>query len=107
MGIVANLPRALGKGSRKIACTQGAVTGTGGIATGLTAIDTGGNFGAGSAGSGAVACPMNSATTIPSNFCAITSISAGTVNIVVNAAAASANAISGVAANINVLAIGT
>src|SRR5579859_4441210 len=105
MGVIGNLPRGLGKGVRKVACTQGAITGTGAIATGLAAIDIGGNFGAGAAGSGAVACAMNSATTIPTNLATITSISAGTVNIAVVAAAA--NTISGVAANVNVVAIGS
>lgn len=107
MGVIGNLPRALSKSVRKVACTQGAITGTGGITTGLSAIDTGGNFGAGTAGSGAVATAMNSATTIPTNLATITSISGGTVNIAVVAAAAAANTISGVAANVNVLAIGT
>jgi hypothetical protein len=106
MGIIANLDRALGQGARKLACTQGAITGTGGIATGLSAIDTGGNFAAGSAGAGAVACCMNSATTTPTNLATITSISAGTVNIAVVAAASGGNTISGVAANVNVLAVG-
>jgi hypothetical protein len=97
MSVIANLPRALSKGTRKLSATQGAVTGTGGIATGLSSIDTG----------GAVATPANSATTIPTNLAAITSISGGTVNIVVVAAAASANTVSGVAANVNVLATGS
>lgn len=107
MGTIANLERATGKNTRKLACTQGAITGTGGIATGLSAIDTGGNFGAGTAGAGAVATAMNSATTIPTNLATITSISGGTVNIAVVAAASAANTISGVAANTNVMAVGT
>ena len=97
MAIVGNLPKALGRGTRKISATQASVTGTGAVTTGLTTIDVG----------GAVATPANSATTIPTNLAAITSISGGTVNIVVVAAAAAANTVSAVAANMNVLATGS
>src|SRR5258708_25480342 len=93
MAIIANLVRAQSRGVRKLSATQGAITGTGAITTGLTSIDTG----------GAVATGANSATTIPTNLATITSISGGTVNIAVVAAAAGANTISRVAENRNAI----
>jgi hypothetical protein len=96
MALIGNLVRAQARGARKVSATQGAVTGTGGIATGLTSIDVG----------GAVACGANSATTAPTNLVTITSIAGGTVNIAVVAAAAGGNTISGVAENVNVIATG-
>lgn len=108
MGIIANLPRATGRSVRKFAVAQGAITGTGGIATGLTAIDTGGNFGAGVAGAGAVVSAISSATTLPSTIASGTSISAGTVNVVGIALNSTPTiAISAVATNVNVMAVGT
>src|SRR5258708_39836098 len=89
MAIIANLVRAQSRGVRKLSATQGAITGTGAITTGLTSIDTG----------GAVATRANSATTIPTNLATITSISGGTLNIAVVAAAAGANPISRGAGN--------
>lgn len=96
MSIVANLPRAIGSDTRKLAVAQGAVTGTGGIATGLSSIDTG----------AAVASVANAPTTVTTQTCEISSISGGTVNIVVVDLQAAANAISGTARNINVIAVG-
>lgn len=98
MAITGNLPAALGSGGlrRKVSETQAAITGTGAVTTGLRTIDTGGAFVSGA----------NSATTIPTNLATITSLSAGTVNVAVVAAAAAANTISAVAENCNVLAIG-
>jgi len=81
-------------GRKHIAVVSASVTGTGAVATGLMSVD------------GAQVTPQNSATTIPSNFAAVTSLSGGTVNCVVNAAAAAANAISAVAATLSVLAVG-
>jgi hypothetical protein len=49
---------------------------------------------------------QNSATTIPTNFATVTSISGGTVNVFVNAAAAAANAVSAVSANVGLLCTG-
>lgn len=80
---------------KKIAVVSGSITGTGGIATGLGTVDS------------AIACGQNSATTIPSNEVGgVTSISAGTVNVVVIAAAAAANTVSAVAETVAVWAIG-
>lgn len=107
MGIIANLVRATGRSVRKFSVTQGAITGTGSIATGLTTVDTGGNFGSGNAGTGAVATAQNSATTIPTTFASISSITGGSVAIVCVALAAAANTISAVATNVNVWAVGT
>jgi hypothetical protein len=107
MGIIANLDRASGQGARKLAVAQAAITGTGGIATGLSSIDTGGNFGAGTAGAGAVVSAISSATTLPSTIASGTSISGGTVNVVgIALNSTPAIAISAVATNVNVMAVG-
>ena len=80
---------------KKLAVVVVAVTGTGAIATGLSSIDA------------AFAESQNSATTIPSNsVLGVTSLSGGTANVAVNAAAAGANAISAVSDSVAVLAIG-
>jgi hypothetical protein len=96
MAIVGNLPKGRGLGIRKISSTQAAITGTGAVATGLLTIDTG----------GAVACSANSALVTPWSFATITSIAAGTVNVVV-VAFTSAPAIAASAAPINVNVIAT
>lgn len=101
MAVIGNLPRPLGRGLKKISETQAAITGTGAVTTGLAPGIAGVDAG------GAVACSANAATTIPTTFAAISSVSGGTVNIVAVAFAAGANAISAVATNVNVIAIGS
>jgi hypothetical protein len=94
--IIANLPKALGLNTRKLAVAQGSVTGTGAIATGLSAIDPG----------GAVCAVANSATAIPTKVASITGMSGGTVNVVVVQLSATANAVDTVGAAVNVIATG-
>jgi hypothetical protein len=96
MTLVSNLPKALGKTSRKLFVGTASITGTGGIATGLGTID---------AGSPQVTV-QNSATAIPTNIATVSSIAAGTVNIVVVALAAAANTISAVAATVGLSCTG-
>jgi len=80
---------------KKLAVVTAAITGTGGVVTGLSSIDA------------AFAESQNSATTIPSNtVLGVTSLSGGTANVAVNAAAAAANAISAVSDSVGILAIG-
>lgn len=107
MGVIATLPRSVSKAARKLSVTQAGVTGTGGITTGLSTIDTGGNFGAGVAGAGAVACVANSPTAVPTKVAAITSISGGTVNVVVVIQNASTNVVDAAGAQVNVWAVGS
>ena len=94
MAVLRTLPRALA--GRKFSATRTSITGTGAITTGLTTIDAG----------SVSATPTNSATTIPTNLGAVTSIVAGVINVVVVAAAAAANTVSGVAANIDAFCTG-
>lgn len=96
MAIVGNLPKARGLGVRKISSTQAAITGTGAIATGLATIDAG----------GAVVSVANSSATTPWDVATITSISGGTVNVVV-VNFTSVPAISAAAAPFNVNCIAT
>ena len=97
MAIVGNLPKARGLGIRKISSTQSAITGTGAVATGLTTIDTG----------GAVTSVANSSATTPWDISTITSISGGTVNVVVvNFTSVPAISAAGGAFNVNVIATG-
>jgi hypothetical protein len=96
VAIVGALTRGFAKSQRKVAAVQGAITGTGNLTSGLSVIDTG----------SAQVTSQNSATTIPSNFATVTSITNGTVAVMVNAAAAAANAVSGVAGNIGLLCTG-
>lgn len=82
-------------GRKHFSVVTAAVTGTGAIASGLAVVDA------------AIAGSQNAATTIPSStVLGVTSISGGTVNVAVNAAAAAANAISGVATNVSIFAVG-
>lgn len=82
-------------GRKHFAVVSASVTGTGAIATGLASVDA------------AIACGQNSATTIPSNEVGgVTSISGGTVNVVVVAAAAAANTVSAVAESVAIFAVG-
>jgi hypothetical protein len=96
MAIIGLLPEALGTYSRKLSSTQAAITGTGGITTGLTAIDTG----------GAVVSVANSATALPVDVATITSISGGTVNVAVVKMQSATNGIEGSAFNVNCIATG-
>lgn len=79
---------------KKLAVISASITGTGAITTGLTTVDY------------AVPCCVSSATTIPSEVATISSISAGTVNAVVIAQQAAANAISSSAETVTVFAVG-
>lgn len=82
-------------GRKHFAVVVGAITGTGAIVSGLGTVDA------------AMVCSQNAATTIPSSTAlGVTSISGGTVNVAVNAAAAAANAISAVATNEAIFAVG-
>lgn len=96
MAIVGNIVQALGSGSRKVSATQAAITGTGGITTGLVAIDTG----------GAVVSVANSATALPCDVATITSISGGTVNVAVLKLQSATNSVEGSAFNVNCIATG-
>ena len=96
MAISGTLRKPLGAG-KKIAVVQTAITGTGAITSGLSSIDTG----------GAQVTVQNAETTITSNaLAAVTSISGGTVNVVVIALAAASNAVSGSAKNVGLVAVG-
>lgn len=96
MAIPGGLTRGFAKSQRKVAAVQSSVTGTGAVTSGLATIDAG----------SAQVTVQNSATTIPNNWATVTSISGGTVNIFVNAAAAAANVVSAVAANVGLLCTG-
>jgi hypothetical protein len=103
MAIVANLPRAIGRGGvRKLFVGTAAITGTGSIITGLATIDP---------GSAMTTC-QNSATTIPTNIATVSGVVNGpggtaTVSIVVVALQSAANAISTVAATVGLLCTGS
>lgn len=85
------------RGRKNLSITQTAITGTGAVTTGLNSIDTG----------GAMTTVQNAETTITSNAgSAVTSISAGTVNVLVIAFAAAANSVSAAAKNLAVWAVG-
>lgn len=95
MAVLRTLPRALA--GRKFSATRSSITGTGAIATGLTTVDPGSVSVDGT----------NSATTIPTNVVAgASSISGGSVNVVVVALAAAANTISAVPENVDCLCTG-
>jgi len=97
MAVVGNLPKALGRTTRKVFAGQAAITGTGAIVTGLSSIDQG----------AAMVTVQNSALTIPTNIATVSSVTGGSVNVVVIALAATANAISAVAANVGCLCTGS
>jgi len=97
MTIIGDLPRPRRLGVNKIAGVTGAITGTGTLATGLGTI------------SYAVASMLNAATTVPTQTVEITSISGGTVSVVVidhTVTATAEHAVSGSAKNVTVIAIG-
>jgi len=90
-----NLPRGRSGGLKGAAVTA-STTGTGSINTGLRRLLT-----------PAFACVQDAETTLASNAtAAVTSVSGGTVNVVVIEHAAAANAISTTAKSVGVIAIG-
>lgn len=99
MAIPGGLTRGFAKSQRKVAAVQSAVTGTGAITSGLGAIDAG----------SAQATVQNSATTVPTggSVAAVTSISGGTVNVVVVDQQAGANAVAAGAKNVGLLCTGS
>lgn len=86
-------PRGAGR-YKKLAIVSASITGTGDIDTGLKSIDE------------AVACVKNSGTSIPTNTASITSISGGTVSVVVTKHEASANSVETSAKTVVVIAVG-
>jgi len=94
MPIIGNIERPVGRGVRKLFCGTVSITGTGSVSTGLSAVEY------------AVVSVANAETTIPSNGAEISSISGGTINIVVVNYAAAANSISTAAKDISVMAVG-
>jgi hypothetical protein len=96
MGIVGNLPKALGLTSDKVWAGTGHITGTGSIVTDLGTIDAG----------SAQVTVQDSALTLPTNIATVSSITDGSVDVVVVALAAAANAISDVVASVGLLCTG-
>lgn len=96
MAIVGNLPKALGLTTEKVWAGTASVTGTGAIATGLDAID------AGSPQVTVQDCP----TTIPTYGAGVSSVTGGTVNVVVTEFEAAANAIATAAVTVGLLCTG-
>jgi hypothetical protein len=104
VAIVGGLTRGFAKSQRKVAAVQAAITGTGGITSGLGAsavgaVDTG----------SAQVTVQNSATTVPTggSTAAVTSISAaGVVNVVVIDQQAAANVVAAGAKNVGLLCTG-
>jgi len=96
MTVYGALDKAFGKdGKVKVAAASASITGTGSITTGLKSI-----FGP------AMATVQDAATTIPTHVASVTSITGGTVNVVVIEAQAAANAIATAAKTVGVLALG-
>ena len=96
MAVYGALEKPYGKdGKVKVAAASASITGTGSIDTGLKEI-----FGP------AMACVQDAATTIPSEVASVTSVSGGTVNVVVVELQAAANAISTSAKTVGVIALG-
>jgi len=81
-------------GQIKVVAGSATITGTGAINTGLSTI------------LGAVVTVANAATTIPTDVASISSISGGTINVVVVNLAASANSIETAAKTVNWIAFG-
>ncbi|MBO3801765.1 MAG: hypothetical protein JTT12_05555 [Candidatus Brockarchaeota archaeon] len=81
-------------GKIKVASGNATITGTGSINTGLSTILN------------AVVCVANASTTIPTDVASITSISGGTINVVVVALQSAANAIETAAKTVNWIAFG-
>ena len=96
MAVYGALEKPYGKdGKVKVAAASASITGTGSIDTGLKEI-----FGP------AMACVQDAATTIPSEVASVTSVSGGTVDVVVVELQAAANAISTSAKTVGVMALG-
>ena len=81
-------------GQIKVVAGSATITGTGAISTGLSTI------------LGAVVTVANASTTIPTDVASITSISGGTINVVVVNLAAAANSIETGAKTVNWIAFG-
>jgi hypothetical protein len=95
MAVLRTLPRALA--GRKFSAQRNAITGTGAIVSGLTTIDPG----------SVQLTGTNSAATIPTNVVAgATSITGGSVSLVVVALAAAANAVSAVSESVDLFCTG-
>lgn len=98
MAVIGALPRARSLTGYKISATQASITGTGAVATGLSSILTG----------GAAVSVANSGTTTPWTVATISSIAAGSVNVVVlSLASAPTIGAAGGAQLVNVIAIGS
>jgi hypothetical protein len=97
MVVYGALTKAAGKsGVIKVAAASASITGTGSIDTGLKTI-----FGP------AMAAVQDAETTLPSNAtAAVTSVSGGTVNVVVISHDSAANAVSTTAKTVGVMALG-
>jgi hypothetical protein len=98
VAIVGGLTIGTTKTQAKVAAVQSAITGTGAMTSGLSAIDAG----------SAQVTVQNSATTVPTggSTAAVTSISTGTVNVVVIDQQAAANVVAGGAKNVGLLCTG-
>jgi len=79
---------------RYLVYVEASITGTGSIDTGLSSID------------GAVVSVKDSGSSLPTYTASITSISGGTVNVVVTEHSSAANAVSSSAKTVTVIAIG-
>jgi len=88
------LMKAKGKAQPKFFIGVFSITGTGSVSTGLSRLD------------GAVATVQNSGTALPTRTASVTSISGGTVNIVVTEHASAANSVATTAASVCVIATG-
>jgi hypothetical protein len=96
VAIPGGLTRGWAKSQKKVSVTQTSVTGTGAVTSGLASVDAG----------GAQATPQNAATTITTQSASVTSISGGTINVVVVDQQAAANVLGASAKNIGVVAVG-
>jgi hypothetical protein len=94
MPILGALDRAMGIGKRKVESGTASITGTGSITTGLSVIEA------------AVVCVRNSGTTLPTRTASITSISGGTINVVVTEHGESSNAVATTEATVGYVVIG-
>lgn len=91
--MIFDLNRALGSG-KKLAVVSASITGTGSIDTGLKKVDY------------AVACVVDSGSSIPTHTASITGISGGSVSVVVTENQSSANAVASSAKTVVVFAVG-
>lgn len=79
---------------KKLATVVASITGTGAVTTGLSSVDD------------AHATVQNSGTALPTRTASVTSISGGTVNVVVTEHASAANSVPTTASNVAVRAVG-